>query len=295
MLFSVVIPTYNRANYIGRTIASLLQQDAAGIEYEIIVVDDGSTDNTEEVVTAVNDARVQYVRKSNAERAAARNYGARRAKGAYINFFDSDDLAYANHLRTAAASIKLLSDPEVFALAYDIQDAHGRVQRRFDALPATINATLIDGNHVGGCNGVFVRADISKQYPFNEARELSASEDYELWLRLAARFDFHCVNTVTSALVNHDDRSVLHVREDKLLLRINTLQQSLTADEAFCKAYSRQLATFQAYLHIYMALHLGIAGAPRANAFRYLVRAIVAKPGVTFTRRFAAALKNIIV
>lgn len=295
MRLSVVIPTYNRANYIGRTIASLLRQDAAGIDYEIIVVDDGSTDNTEEVVTSLHDARVHYFRKDNAERAAARNYGARRATGGYINFFDSDDLAYANHLRTAAETINRLNNPEVFALAYDIQDVHGQVQRRFDALPATINATLIDGNHVGGCNGVFVRADICKQYPFNETRDLSASEDYELWLRLAARFDFHCVNTVTSALVNHDDRSVLHVREDKLLRRINMLQQSLAEDDAFRNTYAHKLAEFQAYLHIYMALHLGIAGAPRANSFRYLVRAVGTKPGVIFTRRFVAALKNIIV
>lgn len=295
MLLSVVIPTYNRANYIGRTIASLLQQHAEGVDYEIIVVDDGSTDNTEEVVTALRDIRLQYLRKDNAERAAARNYGARHAKGTYINFFDSDDLAYDNHFRTAAESIRRLNNPEVFALAYDIQDVHGRVLHRFDTLPATINASLIDGNHVGGCNGVFVRADICKKYPFNETRDLSASEDYELWLRLAARFDFHCVNTVTSALVNHDSRSVLDVREDKLLLRINLLQRSLAEDEAFGKAYSDRLATFRAYLHIYMALHLGMAGAPRANSLRYLLRAADAKPGVIFTRRFAAALKNIII
>jgi glycosyltransferase involved in cell wall biosynthesis len=295
MLLSVVIPTYNRASHIGRTIASLVQQQADGIDYEIIVVDDGSTDNTEEVIGSLQHPRLRYLQKDNAERAAARNYGARHAKGAYINFFDSDDLAYDNHVRVAAAAIAKLKNPEVFALAYDIQDADGGLQQRFDSFPATLNASLIDGNHVGGCNGVFVRADICRLYPFNETRALSASEDYQLWLRLAARFAFHGVNTVTSALVNHDSRSVLSVQEEKLLLRINLLQQTLLEDEAFCNAYRHRLTTFRAYLHIYMALHLGIAHAPRINSFRYLLRAAGTRPGVIFTRRFVAALKNIIV
>src|SRR5437764_8362427 len=93
---SVVVPSYNRADLIGKTLRSLQQQEYD--QYEIIVIDDGSTDNTEEVVKAIGDQRISYIKKGNAERAAARNFGARIAKGEYVNFFDSDDLALPNHL-----------------------------------------------------------------------------------------------------------------------------------------------------------------------------------------------------
>src|SRR5688572_6318319 len=93
---SVIIPCYNRASMIGKTIRSLQQQDYN--DYEILVIDDGSTDNTEQVINEIADARTSYFKKLNEERAAARNYGAGLAKGSYLNFFDSDDLALPNHL-----------------------------------------------------------------------------------------------------------------------------------------------------------------------------------------------------
>ena len=104
--FSVVVPTYNRGDLITKTLRSLQVQDYDN--YEIIVVDDGSTDHTEEIVKGVLDHRTTYVKKANAERAAARNFGARRAKGAYVNFFDSDDLALPNHLSFSVSRGTLL-------------------------------------------------------------------------------------------------------------------------------------------------------------------------------------------
>src|SRR5690242_17185435 len=118
-LFSIVIPTYNRAHLIGKTIQSALQQDFK--DFEILVVDDGSKDNTGDVVKSFTDPRVQYFKKENAERGAARNYGVARAKGKYINFFDSDDLMYPNHLSVANELIGSIGSPEFFHLGYDYQ------------------------------------------------------------------------------------------------------------------------------------------------------------------------------
>ncbi|MBK7856746.1 MAG: glycosyltransferase family 2 protein [Bacteroidetes bacterium] len=99
MFFSFVIPTYNRASLIGKTIQTLLNQSYQN--FEVIVVDDGSTDNSEEVVNAFDPSKVSFHKIPNCERGAARNYGAKISKGDYINFFDSDDLAYPHHLQTA--------------------------------------------------------------------------------------------------------------------------------------------------------------------------------------------------
>ncbi|TKJ32795.1 MAG: hypothetical protein CEE38_22180 [Planctomycetes bacterium B3_Pla] len=87
---SVVIPTYNRANCIGRAIQSARRQTHK--EIEIIVVDDGSTDNTEEIIKLIPDQRIRYIRcETNSGSGAARNEGLKVAQGNYIAFLDSDD------------------------------------------------------------------------------------------------------------------------------------------------------------------------------------------------------------
>jgi glycosyltransferase involved in cell wall biosynthesis len=292
MLISIVVPTYNRAGFILKTINSLLNQQ--NNNFEIIVVDDGSTDDTSDVMRNVTDPRVQYHKKSNAERAAARNYGARLARGSYINFFDSDDIAYPNHIEDAMQAIRNLSTPEVFHLGYDVKDANGNLIREAAVWPATINGRLINGNHLS-CNGVFIRQDIVAAFPFNETRKLSASEDYELWLRLAARFPFHCVNTITSTVVNHEFRSVVRINKENLVSRIQILEEELQKDRSFIEVYGSQFSVFKAYLNIYMALHLAMAGYPKAISLRYLQTAILLRPQVLASYRFMAALKNILI
>ena len=89
ILFSVIIPTYNRAGIIGRAIESVLAQTYQN--WELIVVDDGSTDNTKEIVMSYNDERIKYFWKENEERSIARNFGIEKASGDYISFLDDDD------------------------------------------------------------------------------------------------------------------------------------------------------------------------------------------------------------
>ena len=79
ILFSIVVPTYNREKFIVKTIQSLLNQTYNN--FELLIIDDGSTDNTEKVVREIEDQRIQYHQKENGERGAARNYGAKLAKG----------------------------------------------------------------------------------------------------------------------------------------------------------------------------------------------------------------------
>lgn len=96
--FSVIIPTYNRSHILRKTITSVLNQTFEN--FEVIIVDDGSTDNTKDVVKVIteSDSRVKYIYQINSERAIARNNGAAKAKGEFYIFLDSDDFFEPTHL-----------------------------------------------------------------------------------------------------------------------------------------------------------------------------------------------------
>ena len=96
--FSVIIPTYNRSEDLKRSLESVLLQSFT--DFEVIVVDDGSTDDTAQVVRSFSDERVRYIYQDNSERSAARNNGIRNASGKYICLLDSDDIYYPEHLDT---------------------------------------------------------------------------------------------------------------------------------------------------------------------------------------------------
>jgi len=95
--FSIIIPTYNRAHTIRRPIDSILAQTFT--DWELIIVDDGSTDNTKEIIDGYNDQRIRYVWQENQERSEARNHGISLAKGEWICFQDSDDEYFPDHLQ----------------------------------------------------------------------------------------------------------------------------------------------------------------------------------------------------
>lgn len=106
--FSIVVPAYNGENYIEQTISSLLNQSFR--DFEIIIIDDGSTDGTNEIVNKYS-SKVTYIRQMNQGPAAARNAGIEIAKGKYIVSFDSDDLLFPFALEVYSKVIKHFNDP----------------------------------------------------------------------------------------------------------------------------------------------------------------------------------------
>src|SRR5262245_14815065 len=116
--FSIIVPSYNRAAVISRTIDSVLKQDFK--DFELIIVNDGGADNTAEVVSKFQDQRVKYFEKANEERGAARNYGIKKASGEYLTFLDSDDFLRPNHLTVAFDYLKKTPDANIFSLGYDV-------------------------------------------------------------------------------------------------------------------------------------------------------------------------------
>lgn len=123
---TVVVPTYNRAGLIGAAIDSVLRQTYS--DFEIIVVDDGSTDDTEAVVGAYGD-RVRYVRTSNGGSGHARNVGMRHARGRYLTFLDSDDLLYPYALELETSLLDRFPDVAMVCAEMTGFDDHGFLER----------------------------------------------------------------------------------------------------------------------------------------------------------------------
>ncbi|MCZ2355170.1 MAG: glycosyltransferase family 2 protein [Bacteroidia bacterium] len=290
MFFSIVVPTYNRAHLITKTLQSLLDQTYP--DFEIIVVDDGSTDNTEEVVKKINADKIKYYKIANSERAAARNYGATKATGDYVNFFDSDDIALSNHLAEAQKAVEKYNFPEVFHLSYAVKNVKTGVEKNSIFKYETCNAVLWQGNYLS-CNGIFLKREVTLQNPFNEYRKLSASEDWEMSLRIAARFPFYMIPTVTSVIIDHDERSVMTFNESKMLARKNALINSLAADKVFFAKNKDKLPKIDAHMCSYISLHAAITG-HKKKAVTYLWKAIQLNIGELFTRRTLGIIKHLI-
>ncbi|RZF58941.1 glycosyltransferase family 2 protein [Sphingobacterium corticibacterium] len=117
--FSVVIPLYNRENLIQNTIQSVLDQDTEKT-FEVIVVDDGSKDESAKKVAEMQDPRIRYIYQENAGANVARNHGVEVALGKYVAFLDSDDVFMNDHLSTSAAV--LLNDPDTVVYAKIVVD-----------------------------------------------------------------------------------------------------------------------------------------------------------------------------
>ena len=292
MFFSIIIPTYNRGHLIQATIESALNQSYSN--YEILVIDDGSTDNTESVVKAIKHPRIKYFKKENGERGSARNYGAAASTGEYINFFDSDDFLLPNHLATALQAVHDLNNPEFIHLGYKVLTSDGQLIENVEKLKGDINLRLIKEGNLLSCNGVFLRRDIAMAFPFVNDRALSGSEDHELWIRLASRYKIHHIGVITSSIINHQYRSVLTINMEKLIERLQLFKKYVSADQQFQKVFGKYEKYLEAQALTYISLHLALIKTENLTAAKYLLKGFAVRPGIFFTRRFWAINKHLL-
>lgn len=293
MFLTIVIPTYNRAHLIEHTLKSVLNQSCD--DFEVIIIDDGSTDNTEEIIQSYLSEKVQYHRIPNSERGAARNRGTELAKGDYINWFDSDDEMLPNHV--ASAKELASKQPEVLNLMYRIKDSvSGKitpVQASYSEGQKQRKNFLIEGNYLA-CNPVIVRRDIALQNPFIEDRSLSASEDYELWLRLLAKYRFHQSNEITSFLIQHDERSVnTMTNPEKLETRFLTFLKYIDENQELTNFLGNDYAYFVMRNYLILAVDLAYNGHKRKGVF-YLKKAFKEHKSAIKQRVFWATLKHLV-
>jgi len=188
-LISVIIPTYNHAHYLPYAIQSVLGQGY--INWEAIVIDDGSTDNTASVISKFADPRIRYIYQENKGLAATRNTGIEAAQGKYLAFLDADDEWEPEFLERCITVIKETKDSGVAGVYTSCK----HIDQNGDLLPQPGNAVvapeelyecLLEGGffppHV-----MFVKKNIVKTLGMFDVT-LRSAEDWDLWLRISKQY-----------------------------------------------------------------------------------------------------------
>jgi glycosyltransferase involved in cell wall biosynthesis len=190
--FSVIIPAYNSPQTIGSTISSVLRQTRK--DFELIVVDDGSTDETPEIVRSFEpDARLKLIEQQNQGTAGARNTGVRGARGTYVSFLDHDDLWMPNYLEVIGETLG--GTPEAgfaYADGWRLDDASKRVRRRtamqtlgapasLPAAPEDFLSCLVQRTFIRSATTIR-RSVLEEVGPFDV--DLSGVDDFDLWVRI---------------------------------------------------------------------------------------------------------------
>jgi glycosyltransferase involved in cell wall biosynthesis len=274
---SVIIPTYNHAAFLPAALKSVQAQTYAPVE--IIVVDDFSTDNTEEVVAEHTTPRTTYIKSANKGIVAtSRNVGAKAAKGDYIAFLDADDVWAPNKL---ALQLPHLADPSIAAVASDLSYSGARRYSRSRRGRGTAgyrdygNLEIVGDNPIATSSVVMRRQDLERVGGFDESPEFRFIEDWELWLRLTVD---RRIRVLEQPLVIYRIGAVERPRIPILTNRLKVIEKHLRLGNL--KPADASVAAAAVHFAIGVAAFPGDARASREN-FR-------AAGEMSATRRIAA-------
>ncbi|QWV99040.1 glycosyltransferase family 2 protein [Geomonas nitrogeniifigens] len=239
----VVIPVYNGAPYIERALRSVLEQDHPPTR--IIVVDDGSTDATADIVRGVRgEVPIRYFHQENGGLSSARNAGIRLCSSRFVAFLDADDEWYPDKLSRQLALFRESSFPHLAAVycRYDIIDEGSVVrhdchvvepdpENRGDIFQRILAANLVTGS---GSGILVLREALGEVGFFDET--LSACEDWDMWLRLARRYQFDYVDGKLVKIRRHGS----NMQKDDTRMFVNSLTfYNKWSEEAFRAGHHR--------------------------------------------------------
>ncbi len=203
---SVLIPLYNKERDIRETLQSVLRQTFS--DFEIIIINDGSTDASEKVVQSISDTRITLINKKNEGVAKTRNFGVEKATTNFIVFLDADDYWYPNHLENIHSIISKYPRAYWYATAYE--------KKRNQQLTVPINSPIMNNgsswigpvdnyfkNSLVDCiawtSAVCMKKDFFKSLNgFDTSITNGAGEDTDLWLRAALKSPLHFSTTITA-------------------------------------------------------------------------------------------------
>lgn len=203
--FSIIIPLYNKANYVVQTLDSVLNQTFTN--FEIIIVNDGSTDNSLEVVENFNDKRIKIYSTKNQGVSAARNFGIKKAQANYIAFLDADDFWKNTHLELLNQLLNKFPDCGMYCMAYAKKHKSLTYPAIYNNIPKTIGwMGIVEDyfesslkNAIAWTSATMIPKKVLNEIgSFNEKITLGAGEDTDLWIKIAINYSVAFCNTVTA-------------------------------------------------------------------------------------------------
>jgi glycosyltransferase involved in cell wall biosynthesis len=213
--FSIIIPLYNKENHIKDTLNSVWSQSFE--HFEVIVVNDGSTDGSLKEVNSVNDERLQIFSIENQGVSNARNYGISKANADLIVFLDADDLWLEHHLQDLKDLHDAFPDCGMYCKAYDKKDGRILMSSKFKNIPKKspwkgivsnyFESSLV--NSIAWTSAVMVpKTTLEKVGVFDTKITLGAGEDTDLWIRIALQYPVAFSNKVSAIHQLHSDNRI---------------------------------------------------------------------------------------
>ena len=248
--FSVVIPTYNQADFLKVALRSVLDQTFQ--DFEVIVVNNHSTDHTLDAIAEAGDGRVEVINFENhGVIGAARNVGINASRGDYVAFLDSDDAWYPKKLEKVAEVIA--ADPNVGLVCHDqdiFRDGHKTTVARTGPLSDSggevYDYLLLRSNCVSTSSAVVARRYLAEVGNFSEDPGLATSEDYDLWLKLSRACRFHFIHEVLGVYNYHpagaSAKVELHLKSVLAVLEKHSNQSPIVHQRGFKRAIRRHYA-----------------------------------------------------
>lgn len=207
--FSIVIPVYNKERFVAETLNSVLKQSF--IDFEIILINDGSTDQSEAKILEFTDDRIRYFSKENEGVARARNFGIEKARADYICFLDSDDYWYPQFLETMHRYTSEIPEQQVFACAIEIGTQNNYLKAQY-SIPKKSDFEIVDFFEASQKECILWTSSVCiHESVFEKAgkfdTKIKHGEDTELWIRIGLQFPIVFINKILARYV-FDEKSV---------------------------------------------------------------------------------------
>lgn len=243
MTFSIVIPLYNKCNSISNTLQSVLEQTHR--DFELIIIDDGSTDGSAEVVAHFHDDRIRLLRQTNAGVSAARNRGMEEARNECIAFLDGDDFWEPVFLAEMAELVQSFPQAAMYGCAYDKKDKGHTTSVDF-FLPDGYRGVVHDyfeharKNHLFCSSAVVLKKNAVEKAGFFDGR-ISIGEDLDYWFRVACHYPVAFCNKV---LAHYNTGA-----ENRAMANPQPFEKNILAHMAKYKPLEREHAAFACYIN----------------------------------------------
>ncbi|NGY35939.1 glycosyltransferase family 2 protein [Flavobacterium sp. XN-5] len=189
--FSVIIPLFNKEEFIEATLYSVLNQSYA--DFEVIIVNDGSTDNSAQIISKFTDSRIRVFTKENYGAAAARNYGIEKSQSNYISFIDADDYWHPTFLQEMLKKINHFPDIKVFSAAIEIETsktifpAHYSIKKTGDY--EIVNYFSASTQETAICTSCAVFNNVVFEDVGNFDTQIKSGQDTDMWIRIGLKYD----------------------------------------------------------------------------------------------------------